>query len=722
MPITDNTKQSLAALVKSPLRGAFLIAPLLLVITVIMAIYSAHNYWSLRDSSYEERRVSYLNDTIKAAAAMEELIVKVEQEAEFLAAAISDGSLTQKEYKQALMTMLKKDRMFYGGAIAFVPNALDHERRLYAPYYARKAGGFEFMQIGDSYDYTLAGNEWFVDALALESRWSQPYFDEAVGDILMTTYSAVVYWPDSDGLPKSVAVVTIDIGIDELGDQVHALNFGGEGYAEILTDKGVYIYSPNETHVLEQQSVFEEKRWRKGDSFDSLKQSIANGTSSVVKAYDQQTQQYDWVCVSTITSTGWRMIVNFSEHEVVLKDVELRHRIMVMIFWLVLAICSALLYKQVVTPENAVISWPTSMLVALVLTIGVASIWWVTMNYNSGEERAGLAITSIGEAVDIERQYQQRAKEHLSEQPVFIPTGIYIESMKFTSHNDIRVVGSIWQKFDLLRHQQVKRGIIFPGGAEVEISPPFTTKENGFELVRWQFQANLRFSIEYDRYPMVKGDFGIGIFSKDTASNVLLVPDLDSFIYHAPTSLPGISPEVFLSGWNVERSFFELREWQHRTTFGKDITVKDENFPELYFNIGLEKVFVPAFISHLTPLLIAGLIAFITMLISTHDRSRLEFMGTGIGFDIGISTSIFFVVALSHIGLRERIVSDSVFYLELFYLLMYVNLISICIHSILSGLNQPLLSKITFGVAAKKAFFPMNMLVVFIFSWLTFYH
>ena len=215
--------------------------------------------------------------------------------------------------------------------------------------------------------------------------------------------------------------------------------------------------------------------------------------------------------------------------------------------------------------------------------------------------------------------------------------------------------------------------------------------------------------------------FSMGIFSRDTAHNVMLLPDLQSYSYHSPSALPGLGPDVFLLGWLLQSSYFELLPWRHNTTFGRSDTLKTEPPPELYFSVGMEKAFLHSIISSLTPLIIALLISFITLLISTSDQTRLDVLRTGVGFDIGISTSICFVVVLSHIGLRERIVSEEVFYLEYFYMLMYANLIWKCCHSILSGLHSPALAKLTFGVSAKKAFFPVNLLVIFVFTWFAFY-
>ena len=263
--------------------------------------------------------------------------------------------------------------------------------------------------------------------------------------------------------------------------------------------------------------------------------------------------------------------------------------------------------------------------------------------------------------------------------------------------------------------------MVFPGATRVQMGEPIVIEQGNTELVRWQFSGEWRFNHHNARYPLVKDVFGIGVFPRDIGDNILMLPDVDSYPYLAPSSLPGLSPDVFLLGWNIKNTYFELRPWRHKTTFGLASSLTTETLPELHFSTEMEKAFIHSIISNLTPLAIAMTIAFFTLLISTRDKNRLDVLRTGVGFDLGISTSIFFVVVLSHIGLRERIVSEEVFYLEYFYLLMYANLIWVCCHSILSGLNYQLLDKITFGVSAKKAFFPVNFLLIFTFTWLIFY-
>ena len=91
----------------------------------------------------------------------------------------------------------------------------------------------------------------------------------------------------------------------------------------------------------------------------------------------------------------------------------------------------------------------------------------------------------------------------------------------------------------------------------------------------------------------------------------------------------------------------------------------------------MEKVFVNSVIFNVTPLATKMAISCIVLLISTRDIARLNRLRTGVGFDIGICANVFFVVALSHIGLRNNIVSDEICYFESFCMAMYLNIIRV---------------------------------------------
>lgn len=695
--------------------------PIVVILLFTLAAFSVFKYFDLRTASYEEIRKQEATDVIAEAQQFHQIIARVEEAAEHLAQLIGDGRIPRDAYNQALSDMVQSDGLYYGGAIAYSPYDYDAQIRLHAPYFAKKNNSLEFMQIEDSYDYTLPEHTWFGEAIESGSRWSDPYFDEALGDILMTTYSAVIFEDSPDGTKNPIGVVTIDIGIDDIGRIVQTLEYGSKGHAEVVTSDGSYLFSPVKERVLEKASILSAGRWSDPEGQKQLQEYLRDGSSGVVELYAPGDTEPSWVSIAPIESTGWRIVDTFKQLEIAPHTVAMRQQLMAAIALVVSGLAVLLVFGNFIPPADGVLSWPTTALLTLVFAIGINFIWDVTKQYDSSRHRHLSEVSSQREALALQGEVSRLSRQHTAKEPLFIPTGIYIESMKFTSPNDLLIIGSVWQKFDLEKHSHVIRGVLFPGAETVRMSEPSVSRSGNTEVVRWKFQGSLRLALDYRRFPLILDAVSLGIVARDTMGNVMLVPDLGAYPYLAPSSLPGTGPDVFLAGWRLERSFFELRKWRQRTTYGLSDTFDIQNFPELHWTVEIEKVFIHAFISFLTPLIIAFLMVFILLMLSTRDKEKLEFMRTGVGFDIGVSASIFFVVVLSHISLRQKIISEEVFYLEYFYLLMYTNMLWVCLHSILNVKKPEVINRITLGVTAKKAYFPMNFAIIFIFTWLAFY-
>ena len=694
--------------------------PAAVILLFVIAAFNIVEYGDLRAQSYAAIREQEATDVIAEAQQFQQIIARAEEAAENLAQSISDGRISRDSYKQALSDLVQSDDLHYGGAIAFTPYAYEPQTQLYAPYFARKNGGLEFMQIEDSYDYTLPEHTWFGEAIHSGNRWSDPYFDDSLGDILMTTYSAVIYQNGPGDAKEPIGVVTIDIGVDDIGRIVQTLDYGSKGYAEVVTSDGTYLFSPEKERVLEKASILSSGRWNDAEGVQRLRERLREGSSGVVELYAADDTSPTWVTIAPIESTGWRIVDTFEQAEIAPRTVPMRQKFMFAIAMVVMGLVVLLIFGNFFKPADGIISWTTAGLLTFVFAAGINVIWEVTSQYDSSRHRQLTEISSQREALAVQHKVSALSRQHTSREPLFIPTGVYIESLKFTSPNDILLIGSVWQKFDLEKHSDVIRGVLFPGAETVRMSEPSVSRSGNTEVVRWKFQGSLRLALDYRRFPLILDSVSLGLLPRDTLGNVMLVPDLGAYPYLTPKSLPGMGPDAFLAGWALERSFFELRKWRQRTTYGLSDGFEIENFPELYWTVEIEKVFIHAFISFLTPLILAFIMVFILLLLSTRDREKLAFMRTGVGFDIGVSASIFFVVVLSHISLRQKIVSEEIFYLEYFYLLMYANMLWVCFHSILNVKNPEVVSRLTLGVTAKKAYFPVSFAIMFAFTWITF--
>ncbi len=116
---------------------------------------------------------------------------------------------------------VKADRLVYGAAIAFAPDASSTGAR-FAPYaYRRSSDAIEVMDIGrDGYDYTSRRWQWWWRPIERGfAVWTDAYEDDGAGNTMMVTFSAPIR---RDGVP--VAVATVDVALPTL----RALVFGAE--------------------------------------------------------------------------------------------------------------------------------------------------------------------------------------------------------------------------------------------------------------------------------------------------------------------------------------------------------------------------------------------------------------------------------------------------------------------------------------------------------------
>ncbi|MGB5211678.1 MAG: PAS domain S-box protein [Gammaproteobacteria bacterium] len=155
------------------------------------------------------------------------------QVADLTASRIATRSdLTEPEIYSALGEGILEDPLIFGAGMAFVPGGFD-QRDAFCPYvYRTSLTGSDLAQldIADAYDYFNDPDiGWWHDPVnAGRPVWSEPYFDEGAGNIMMATYSVPFY---DDGRLRGVT--TIDIPLEPLqaflGTDLDTLVITGEG-------------------------------------------------------------------------------------------------------------------------------------------------------------------------------------------------------------------------------------------------------------------------------------------------------------------------------------------------------------------------------------------------------------------------------------------------------------------------------------------------------------
>lgn len=203
-----------------------------------------------------------------------------------------------------------------GSAIAFEPEYYKDKGQWFAPYAYRQGNAIKVIQLGSA-DYEYHYMDWYQIPKHLgKAYWSEPYYDQNGGNMLMTTYSLPLL--DNDG--RMYAIFTADIALEWLSSmmqQTDSINNSeqemGEGnaYSFIIGRSGTYIAHPDHERVANE--TFFSYTMQTPDSTDELTgYKMINGEEgNAVFHYNGRFRVY----YSPIERTGWSMAIVVPEKE-----------------------------------------------------------------------------------------------------------------------------------------------------------------------------------------------------------------------------------------------------------------------------------------------------------------------------------------------------------------------------------------------------------------------
>lgn len=258
--------------------------------------------------------------------------------------------LNEQELYELLRHNVAQNPLIYGAAIAFEPYKFRADKKLFSPYVYRDGTNLVSIDIGtESYDYTSGEWEWFTRPRGLHKPiWTEPYFDEGAGNILMNTYSVPFY---HEGEFRGIA--TIDIPLDSL--QQHA---GIEDLEEqtfvIVGPTGTFIAHPDPKMIM-QANIRDLADQFNDAAFSKTVDDIINGRNGVAVIKGGILNRFIdqgpvWIFFAPIKSTGWSFSTEVPESKMtahVRDQLFLGAMALLVLFFLI--ICSILVVSKSLT-------------------------------------------------------------------------------------------------------------------------------------------------------------------------------------------------------------------------------------------------------------------------------------------------------------------------------------------------------------------------------------
>lgn len=281
---------------------------------LVLAAVLAYNYQVSRDIIVREAERNVRNLGRKTVHQFGQVLVPIERTVQNMAIALEDANLTRDDIIAMNRRILENNPDIFGMAIAFEPFALGKDHLYFSPYWYRSQGRTAFTMLGGP-DYRYFYMDWYQVPKELDHpAWTEPYFDEGGGGVIMTTYS-VPFYRTHNGKRVFAGVCTADISLEWLRRNVSDIRLYENGYAVVLSKHGTYVYHPMERLVMN-HTIFSLAIERNDPSIRAIGKAMINGETGFVARKSVKDDRDSFLYYTPLPIGGWSLGILFARDDV----------------------------------------------------------------------------------------------------------------------------------------------------------------------------------------------------------------------------------------------------------------------------------------------------------------------------------------------------------------------------------------------------------------------
>lgn len=650
--------------------------------------------------------------SIEASRAVQSLAVqlkKVETLMNSVAGDLTSGKLEDRELAPKLVRIMKDYSGIFSIGAAFDPGPEGNVRGM---WYVRS--GADGSQVTEAQPLDYSKEEWYKSAAAGKASWSEPYRDKASGAMV-----------EGISVPFKGGVLSATISTDRIRAIAGAFKFGDTGYGYILSHKGLFIYHPVADTVESQKSIFEIASERNtpqaGRLLEATKKALA-GERVGIDITNHATSQSFRIYYRPIADSGWVLGAIFPKSEMLGDENLFRKQKMWIALSMILGltIFSAVAFRVYDLKVSSL--WLVSASFSILCIAGASYICYLAL---SAPLLASKDTKIFTDMISVNRFMEKNTEAVLTanrKPPVYVPTGIFVQSLEFEGSNDLHITGYVWQRYPEGFGEKLKEGFVMPEAKSLSVREAYRKKADKAETVGWYFEATTRQQFDYSKYPFDRPNIRIWLRPADFMSNIILVPDMASYKFPGPSGLPGLQERTALPGYAFIGSYFNSERRIRRTNFGFASKHETDSYPELYYNIIVKRIFITPFVSKLFPLFIMFAILFVVQLMFSQDEEKKKAFGLSAFAVVGVVITFFFSILLSHTSLRQDLGSDKIIFIENFHFIAYTMLLLVTIKTLLFIGNRPIrFIQYKNGLIPKLLYWPIFTGFILVVSFIHFY-
>jgi hypothetical protein len=599
---------------------------------------------------------------------MEAPLKILEQAAHSLADEAGAGQSDGTALQDHLIKVVKKNHDILEVSVAYVPFTADSGPGLYGPSAELKEGKALSFDLGHYLDYTQ--EEWYREALAYgRPDWSGPYLDRRTKTCVVSY--TIPFSPP--GHEKTIAgVVHVAVSLDAIRNHANSIELGHSLVRCILSRKGTYIHHPLKEVVENQVNLFETMKDTRDSTHEGEIRKALEGEHLFIESRSPADECMLWNYFDPLPSTGWLLVSIYTKDQFTVTETAHRrqHIIIVLASIVFLTALAALLSGAWALRKRGL--WATSLVFTFLCMGGACYIWYIVFTAPLNPDGDDIFLTDGMTLHKALSDYEASAKKAHGKPLVYVPTGIYLETLEFDGSNNLKAMGYIWQKYARGLDSTIAREFTFPEASSLSMKEVSRTDNEGIEVIRWKFEATIREQFDYSKYPFDRPDIWLWIKHGDLDNRVVLTPDFSAYKVLSPQYGPGLPEKgLVLPGYTLMGTYFDYQKTIATTDFGVKGRSGSETFPELYYHVLARRNILNPFVSKVFPLLIMLSMLFVVKLKFSNSKEEKEIFGiSGIGI-LGTVISFFFSTMLSQSNLRSEVNVERITFMENFHLITY---------------------------------------------------
>ena len=199
--------------------------------------------------------------------------------------------------------ILQNNDFICGSAVAFEPDYYTSEGHYFSPYsYRDENGQIKSKQLGnDTYDYHYM--DWYqIPKLLREPYWSEPYYDDGGGEMMMTTYSKPLF----DEFGNLYAIITADLSLEWLTELVGGIQAFKNSYNLMVSRNASFIVHPDHSLILN-ETIYSATYGDDDESLKKMQEDMANCRAGEVLR-DKDGGKF-FVFYSPVETTCWSVAI-----------------------------------------------------------------------------------------------------------------------------------------------------------------------------------------------------------------------------------------------------------------------------------------------------------------------------------------------------------------------------------------------------------------------------